>query len=86
MDIVKLKKQHPCGSNEWEILRVGADFRLKCMGCGHHIMLARKLVEKNTRDLKKILDYSKKHGRIILVIYDYPCSQKRVEGKKTKRR
>lgn len=52
-DIVKLKKQHPCGSNEWEILRVGADFRLKCMGCGHHIMLARKLVEKNTRNLKK---------------------------------
>ena len=36
-DIVKLKKQHPCGSNEWEILRVGADFRLKCMGCGHQI-------------------------------------------------
>ena len=32
-DIVKLKKPHPCGSNEWEILRVGADFRLKCMGC-----------------------------------------------------
>ena len=34
-------------------LRVGADFRLKCMGCGHQIMVARKLVEKNTRDLKK---------------------------------
>lgn len=34
-DIVKLKKQHPCGSSEWEIMRVGADFRLKCMGCGH---------------------------------------------------
>lgn len=33
-DIVKLKKPHPCGSQEWEILRVGADFRLKCMGCG----------------------------------------------------
>ena len=33
-DIVKLKKQHPCGSSEWEILRVGADFRLKCVGCG----------------------------------------------------
>ena len=33
-DIVKLKKPHPCGSYEWEILRVGADFRLKCMGCG----------------------------------------------------
>ena len=34
-DIVKLKKKHPCGSFEWEILRVGADFRLKCQGCGH---------------------------------------------------
>lgn len=31
-DIVKLKKPHPCGSHEWEILRVGADFRLKCTG------------------------------------------------------
>ena len=51
-DIVKLKKQHPCGSFEWEILRVGADFRLKCMGCGHQIMIARKLVEKNTRGLR----------------------------------
>ncbi len=51
-DIVKLKKQHPCGSQEWEILRVGADFRLKCMGCGHMIMVPRKLVEKNTRGLK----------------------------------
>ena len=44
-NIVKLKKQHPCGSFEWEVLRIGADFRLKCMGCGHQIMVARKLVE-----------------------------------------
>lgn len=33
-DVVTMKKPHPCGSKEWEILRVGADFRLKCMGCG----------------------------------------------------
>jgi hypothetical protein len=52
-DIVKLKKQHPCGSYEWEILRVGADFRLKCTVCGHQIMLPRKNVEKSTKDLKK---------------------------------
>lgn len=52
-DIVTMKKQHPCGSNDWEILRVGADFRLKCMGCGHQIMIARKLVEKNTKKLLK---------------------------------
>ena len=54
-DIVKLKKKHPCGSFEWEILRVGADFRLKCQGCGLQIMVARKIVEKNTKDLKKHL-------------------------------
>ena len=52
-DIVKLKKPHPCGSHEWEILRVGADFRLKCLGCGHQMMVTRKLVEKNTRGLRK---------------------------------
>jgi hypothetical protein len=52
-DIVKLKKPHPCGSSEWEILRVGADFRLKCMGCGHMVMVPRKLVEKNDRGLRK---------------------------------
>ena len=45
-DIVKLKKPHPCGCSEWEIMRVGADFRLKCMGCGHQVMVPRKLVEK----------------------------------------
>ena len=45
--IIKMKKQHPCGTNEWEIVRVGADFRLKCKGCNHQVMLARKLVEKN---------------------------------------
>ena len=52
-DIVKLKKKHPCGAFEWEILRVGADFRLKCVGCGHQITVPRTLVEKNTRGLRK---------------------------------
>ena len=39
-DIIKMKKAHPCGSQEWKVLRVGADFRLKCMGCGHQVMMA----------------------------------------------
>lgn len=52
-DVVRLKKPHPCGSSEWVILRVGADFRLKCLGCEHQVMVARKLVEKNTKELKK---------------------------------
>ena len=52
-DLVELKKPHPCGSQEWEVLRIGADFRLKCLGCGHQVMMARKLVEKNTRGIRK---------------------------------
>ncbi|MDY5956529.1 MAG: DUF951 domain-containing protein, partial [Frisingicoccus sp.] len=51
--IVKLKKKHPCGSFEWEVLRVGADFRLRCVGCDHQIMISRKIVEKNIRNLKR---------------------------------
>ena len=46
---IKMKKTHPCGKNDWEILRVGMDFRLKCSGCGHMIMISRKDVEKNFR-------------------------------------
>ena len=51
-DTVKLKKQHPCGSKEWEVLREGADFRLKCCGCGHQIMIARRLLEKSVKEVK----------------------------------
>ena len=40
-DIVKTKKNHPCGSNIWETTRVGVDFKLKCKGCGHVITLER---------------------------------------------
>ena len=52
-DIIKLKKKHPCGSFEWEVLRIGADFRLKCMGCEHTVMVPRTMVEKNIRGLKR---------------------------------
>lgn len=52
-DILRLKKQHPCGSSEWSVLRAGADFRLKCQGCGHQIMIARKLLEKNIKEIRE---------------------------------
>lgn len=48
-DQIKLKKKHPCGSFDWKVLRIGADFRLECTGCGHQVMVPRKLVEKNIR-------------------------------------
>lgn len=52
-DILRLKKQHPCGSKEWEVLRIGADFRLKCLGCEHQIMISRKNLEKNVKEIKQ---------------------------------
>ena len=52
-DIIRMKKSHPCGSHEWEVLRVGADFRLKCVGCGHQIMVPRRLVEKIKNEIRK---------------------------------
>lgn len=52
-DVIKLKKAHPCGKNEWEILRVGMDFRLRCLGCTRQVMVSRKLVEKNFRGFIK---------------------------------
>lgn len=52
-NVVTLKKQHPCGSHDWEVLRVGIDFRLKCQGCGHQIMLPRKQVERSVKQIKE---------------------------------
>jgi len=52
-DVIRLKKQHPCGSSEWEILRVGMDFRLQCKGCGHQIMIPRRQAEKNIKQITK---------------------------------
>lgn len=50
---VELKKQHPCGSKVWTILRVGMDIKLRCQGCGHELMLPRSKAEKA---IKKILE------------------------------
>ena len=48
-DIVKMKKQHPCGSDQWEILRTGMDFGMKCCGCGRFVMLPRPKFEKSVK-------------------------------------
>ena len=47
--IVTTKKNHPCGGNRWEILRVGADLILRCLKCGHHVMMSRARLEKSIR-------------------------------------
>ena len=48
-DILVMKKPHPCGSQDWLVLRVGMDFKLRCQGCGHEVMLPRSKAEKNIR-------------------------------------
>lgn len=52
-DYVELKKPHPCGSTKWEILRVGMDIKLRCLGCGHELMLPRSKAEKSIRKILK---------------------------------
>ena len=51
-DKVELKKEHPCGSKTWEVLRVGMDIKLRCLGCGHELMIPRSKAEKS---VKKVL-------------------------------
>lgn len=58
-DIVEMRKKHPCGSYQWEILRVGMDFRLKCVGCGRLVMLPRAKFEKR---VKKLVQSGAKEG------------------------
>lgn len=50
-DIVIMKKKHPCGSDRFRLLRVGADFRLQCVGCGHQMMMPRTKVTKACRSI-----------------------------------
>lgn len=50
-DVVKMKKVHPCGSDKWEVLRTGADFRIRCLGCNRSVMLSRPKFEKSVKDI-----------------------------------
>ncbi len=51
-NIVEMKKGHPCGANEWEIVRIGADIKIKCVNCGRLVMISR-------------IDFNKKIKKII---------------------
>lgn len=51
-DIVETKKVHPCGSNKWEVIRVGADIKIRCLGCDRIVMIPRSKFEKN---IKKVI-------------------------------
>lgn len=51
-DIIITKKPHPCQNNQFTVLRIGADFKIKCTKCGREVMVARSKIEKN---IKKII-------------------------------
>lgn len=55
-DILHMKKPHPCGSDRWQLLRVGADLRLRCLGCGHELLTPRGRIEKSVRSVEKSFD------------------------------
>ena len=50
-DRVQLKKEHPCGGNEWEIKRIGMDIKIKCGNCGRLLIMPRRKFEKNIKKL-----------------------------------
>jgi len=52
-DIVEMKKQHPCGTNRWKIIRMGMDVRIKCLGCNRSVLIPRKEFSKK---MKRVLE------------------------------
>lgn len=52
-DVLQMKKAHPCGGTEFLVLRVGMDFKIKCVKCGRQIMLPRGKVEKNIKKITR---------------------------------
>jgi hypothetical protein len=49
-DVVRLKKKHPCGSDEWQVVRLGADIGIKCLGCQRRVLLERSALERRIKD------------------------------------
>ena len=51
-DKLLMKKPHPCGSKEFEVLRIGVDFKIRCTGCGREVMVPRNKIEKNIKNIQ----------------------------------
>lgn len=64
-DVITLKKGHPCGENRWEIMRTGADIKLRCMGCEKQVWLARIDFDKRIRKIEV-------NGKMISIVHYHP--------------
>jgi len=53
-DILQLKKPHPCGSYEWEVVRVGADIGIQCLKCHHRVLLERGVLERRLKGIQNV--------------------------------
>jgi len=49
-DVVRLKKKHPCGSDQWQVVRLGADIGIKCLGCQRRVLLERATFERRVKE------------------------------------
>jgi len=49
-DVVRTRKTHPCGSDQWEIVRLGADIGIRCLGCGRRILMPRPKLERRIKE------------------------------------
>ena len=85
-DIVQMKKQHPCGSKEFEVIRLGADIKIKCVGCGRIVMIPRSKFQKDAKwdGLKGYITNAKLDKEEILANYArFTCSNRgRIASKK----
>ncbi len=52
-DVLKMKKKHPCGSDRFLVTRTGMDFKIKCLGCNHEVMVPRVKAEKNIKRIER---------------------------------
>jgi hypothetical protein len=51
-DIIILKKEHPCGNNKWQIVRLGTDIRIKCIKCQHQVLIQRSVLERKIKGIE----------------------------------
>ncbi|MBQ8753026.1 MAG: DUF951 domain-containing protein [Clostridia bacterium] len=52
-DVLLMKKAHPCGENRMQVLRIGMDFRIRCVGCGREVMVPRAKVERHIKQIQR---------------------------------
>ena len=55
-DVIRLKKPHPCGSNEWVVVRLGADIGIKCLKCQHYVLLERPILERRIKGFSRVAE------------------------------